>query len=147
MRVVVQRVRSASVTVDGREVARIGPGLLALVGFSAQEPVAEQLPRMAQRLIKLRIFDDMEGRLNCSLQDIQGDLLLIPQITLTASLERGARPSFHTAAPPTAAKDLFDRFVVEARFVFPRVLAGPFQAHMIVNLENDGPVTFVLTDS
>ena len=95
MRAVIQRVHSASVTIDGREAARIGRGLLALVGFSAQEPQLPPVARMAQRIVQLRIFDDDQGRLNRSLQDIQGGLLIVPQHTLTASLAKGgpfARP-------------------------------------------------------
>jgi D-tyrosyl-tRNA(Tyr) deacylase len=101
---------------------------------------------MAKRLVSLRVFDDGEGRLNRSVQDVQGELLLVPQITLSASLSKGTRPSFHTAAPPEAARELFERFVLAVRTVYPRVSTGLFQAHMVVRLENDGPVTFVLTD-
>jgi D-tyrosyl-tRNA(Tyr) deacylase len=131
---------------DGREVAAIGPGLVALVGFSAGETAGPQLERLARRLVQLRIFDDAQGRLNRSLQDVQGELLLIPQITLTASLESGNRPSFHTAAPAAAAGELFASFVKAVRTISPKVQAGVFQAHMIVSLENDGPVTFVLDE-
>jgi D-tyrosyl-tRNA(Tyr) deacylase len=102
---------------------------------------------MAQQIVKLRIFDDTVGRLNRSLQDVQGELLLIPQITLTASLAKGTCPSFHTAASPESARVLFETLVQEARDIYPRVLTGVFQSHMVVNLENDGPVTFVLADA
>ena len=150
MKVVVQRVRRASVTVDGsgetsREVASIGQGLVALVGFAAQEGL-EGSARMAQRLLHLRIFDDEAGRLNRSLEDVQGELLLIPQVTLTTSLQKGTRPSFHTAAGPEAAQPLFEALVAAVRTRYPRVQAGVFQAHMVVRLENDGPVTFVLEE-
>jgi len=145
MRVVIQRVRSASVSVDGREVARIGQGAVALVGFSADEAVAQQAAhRMAQRLLSLRLFDDASGRLNRSLTDVGGELLLIPQVTLTASLEKGTRPSFHTAAPPERAKPLFETLAASARGLYSKVATGAFQAHMVVALEHDGPVTFVL---
>ena len=145
MRVVIQRVRNASVSVDGHDVARIGHGLLALVGLAAEER-PETAPRMAKRLVNLRIFDDEAGRLNRSLQDVQGEILLVPQITLTASLSKGTRPSFHTAAAPEAARGLFDRFVQEVRVAYPKTVSGVFQSHMVVSLENDGPVTFVLED-
>ena len=143
MRIVIQRVRKATVSVDGREIAQIGHGLLALVGFSAEEP-PDGFARMAQRIVKLRIFDDEQGRLNRSLQETNGELLLVPQITLTASLAKGTRPSFHTAAAPEAARSLFEQFVQAATSHYPQTRSGVFQAHMVVSLENDGPVTFVI---
>ena len=145
MRIVLQRVRSASVSVDGREVARIGQGLLALVGFSAQE-TAPPLARMAERLVSLRLFDDGTGRLNRSLKDIHGELLLVPQVTLTASVAKGTRPSFHTAAPAELARLLFARFVTDVQRIHPQVRMGQFQSHMVVALENDGPVTIILEE-
>ena len=145
MRAVVQRVRSASVTVDGRETARIGPGLLVLAGFAPQD-TPQVLSRMASRLVCLRIFDDEAGRLNRSLKDIAGELLLIPQVTLTSSLAKGTRPSFHTAAAPDAARERFDGFVQAVKSLHPHVVTGVFQAHMLVRLENEGPVTFVLDE-
>ena len=143
MRLVIQRVRSASVEVAGRHVASIGSGLVALVGFAAQENPA-QLGRMARRLISLRMFDDERGRLNRSVAEISGSVLLIPQITLTASLDKGTRPSFHTAAAPQIALERFEAFVQDVRAVHPQVHAGVFQAQMIVHLSNDCPVTFIL---
>ncbi len=145
MRLVVQRVRKASVSVDDREVTSIGPGLLVLVGFSAQESVSNvHSARAVKRIIQLRIFDDPQGRLNRSLQEVQGELLLIPQVTLTVSLQKGTRPSFHTCAPPETAKTLFEAFLKTAQDAYPRTSAGAFRAHMAVSLENDGPVTLVL---
>jgi D-tyrosyl-tRNA(Tyr) deacylase len=144
MRAVVQRVRSASVHVDGREAAAIGPGLLALVGFSASDtPDTAPLAQMAHRLAGLRIFDDDRGRMGRTVAEIAGEILLIPQVTLTARLD-GSRPTFHTAAPAEQARQLFDAYVREVRAHHPRVTAGVFQASMLVRLENDGPVTFVL---
>ena len=144
MRIVIQRVRRASVAVDGREVASIGTGLLALVGFASHERPGSEFVRMAERLVSLRIFDDPQGRLNRSLQDVGGELLLIPQITLTASFEQGARPSFHTAAAPEDARQFFETFTAAVRARYPRVAVGMFQSHMLISLENDGPVTVVL---
>lgn len=119
MRLVIQRVHNAAVTVDGREVASIGQGLVAFVGFSRQEPDAGNgLGRMAQRLIRLRIFDDAQGRLNRSLQDIQGEVLLIPQIT------------FLGRQPP-------ERHQAQLSY-----LRHP--SPMVINLKNDGPMTFGL---
>jgi len=152
MRTVIQRVRSASVLVcdapehPGREVATITRGVLALVGFSATER-PQALERMANRILALRLFNDAEGRLNRSLQDVAADLLVVPQVTLTTSLAKGARPSFHTAAPPAAAQHLFESFVRLLKARHPTVQTGVFQAHMLVRLENDGPVTFVLDES
>ena len=147
MRLVVQRVRKASVETNGREVAAIGPGLLALAGFSASGESPERLARMAHRLVTLRAFDDASGRINRSLQDVQGELLIVPQFTLTASLDKGARPSFHTAAPPDTARQLFDQFLQAAQALHAATRAGIFQASMLVRLENDGPVTFILEDA
>lgn len=167
MRLVIQRVRSATVTAESpaetqvggganpakttavggasREVARIGQGVVILVGFSAQEqPQLEVLERLSRRLVDLRIFDDGQGRMNRSLRDVDGELLLIPQITLTASLAKGTRPSFHTAAGAEAARGLFEAFVTSLKSQYAKVVTGVFQAKMIVTLENDGPVTFVL---
>ena len=128
MRVVIQRVRRAFITVDSREVARIGAGLVTLAGFSAGESPAG-FRRMAERLAALRIFHDDQGRLNRSLRDTQGELLLIPQITLTASLAKGTRPSFHTAAAPDQARELFQTFVREAQTILSardhRRIPGP----------------------
>jgi len=145
MRAVIQRVRSASVAVDGREVVRIGPGLLVLVGFSVRER-PDAAARLAERIVALRIFNDEHGRLNRSLKEAQGDLLLIPQITLTASLTKGARPSFQAAAAPEVARGLFEALVRQVNAIYPKVSSGVFQSHMVVSLENDGPVTFVLEE-
>lgn len=147
MRVVVQRVRDASVTADGRPVASIGEGLVAFVGFAAGEAPGDMLGRMASRLVRLRAFEDDAGKLTRSLQDVNGELLLIPQITLTASLDQGARPSFHTAATAEAAEHLFQAFVQAAQALHPKVLAGTFRAHMLITQTNDGPVTFILDSS
>jgi len=146
MRTVLQRVRSASVAVDGREVASIAQGLVALVGFGAAE-TPDALQRMARRLLSLRLFDDDAGRLNRSLPDVGGELLVVPQVTLTTRLDSGARPSFHTAAKPDDARRLFDAFLECLKQAHPAVKAGVFQAHMLLRLENDGPVTFVLDES
>jgi D-tyrosyl-tRNA(Tyr) deacylase len=154
MRVVVQRVRSASVWVveepsaeavepTGREVARIGTGLAVLVGFAAQER-PEGGVRLIDRLLKLRVFDDANGRLNRSLPDVTGELLLVPQVTLTASLDKGHRPSFHTAAAPETARVLFEQLLQTARARYAKVAAGIFQARMMLRVEHDGPVTLVL---
>ena len=145
MTLVIQRVLKASVTVNGREIVSIGGGLVVLVGFAASEPEIEQrLPRLAKNVIQLRIFDDGSGRMNRSLRDVDGELLLIPEITLTARLEKGTRPSFHTAASPETARGLFEAFAKAIRATYTRVHTGTFQANMLVRIDNDGPVTFIL---
>ncbi len=147
MRLVVQRVLEASVTVGADRVAAIGQGLLVLVGFAATDTASKTgLQRMARRLTALRVFDDAEGRLNRSLSDIGGELLLVPQITLTASVEGGNRPSFHTAAAPAEAEGLFAAFVTEVRAKIPAMKTGVFRAQMQVALVNDGPVTILLEE-
>lgn len=145
MRAVIQRVRRASVELDGVEATSIGSGLLVLIGFSAQG-ASNQLAQMAHRIVNLRVFDDASGRLNRSLSEVAGELLVIPQVTLTARLAKGTRPSFHTAAAATDAHRLFDEFIQRLRSIYPRVKTGVFQAQMVVHLDNDGPVTMVLDE-
>ena len=147
MRIVIQRVRSASVRVGDQHVATIGHGLLALVGFAAADTLeSAPLTRLAERLVKLRIFGDDEGKLNHSVQQVDGEILLVSQVTLTADIHKGNRPSFHTAAPPEISRTLFEEFVLAVKHAYPKVATGVFQAHMVVSLENDGPVT-LLVDS
>ena len=143
MHVVIQRVREASVTVQHTEVARIGQGLVVLVGFTAGDG-SDQFPDTARELVHLRVFDDDAGRLNRSLLDIGGEVLVVPEVTLAASLTKGQRPSFDAAASPGVARALFDTFVASLKAVYPKVATGVFQAHMIVRLANDGPVTFII---
>jgi D-tyrosyl-tRNA(Tyr) deacylase len=140
----IQRVSQASVTVDDETVGQIGPGLLALVGIEPgdDEP---QLVRMAERLLGYRVFADEAGKMNRSLRDTGGGLLLVSQFTLAADTRSGMRPSFTTAAPPAAAEQAFNRFVTICREKHaPGVETGRFGAHMVVSLINDGPVTFLL---
>ena len=145
MRMVIQRVQEASVSVGQTEVARIGLGLMVLVGFLAGEEPS-RFSDVAKTLIHLRIFStgDGAGRLNRSLMDVGGEVLVVPEVTLAVSLTTGQRLSFDTAAPPEAARTLFKAFVASLQAVYPKVSTGIFQAHMVVRLANDGPVTFVL---
>lgn len=145
MRLVIQRVREATVEVDHKEVVHIGPGLVVFVGFTAHEEPTN-FPRIAEALVRLRIFDDDAGRLNRSLTDAGGEVLVVPEITLVASLAKGYRPSFDVAAGSQKARDLFEAFVRSLQAIHPNVSAGIFQAHMVVHLANDGPVTFVIDD-
>jgi len=143
MLALIQRVTRADVTVDGESVGAIGPGLLALVGIEPADGDA-QVQRMAQRLLGYRVFGDAGGRMNLSLADTGGGLLLVSQFTLAADTGRGMRPSFTTAAPPEAGRLWFDRLLALCRQRHPRVETGRFGAHMLVSLANDGPVTFRL---
>jgi D-aminoacyl-tRNA deacylase len=138
-----QRVSSAGVTVDGREVAAIGRGLLVLVGIEQDDGPA-QAERLLERLLSYRVFPDSAGRMNLSLRDTGGGLLLVPQFTLTADTRKGTRPGFSAGAAPGAARPLFDALVQQARAHWPATQAGPFGADMQVRLVNDGPVTFWL---
>ncbi|MGN6237293.1 D-aminoacyl-tRNA deacylase [Dyella sp.] len=139
----IQRVTSAHVSVDNQTVGAVGAGLLALVAVQPEdgEPQAQ---RMVQRLLGYRVFADDAGKMNRSLTDTGGDLLLVSQFTLAADTRSGMRPSFTTAAAPEHGRHWFDRLVELARLAHPRVETGRFGAHMQVHLVNDGPVTFWL---
>ena len=144
MLVLIQRVASASVKVDGDTVGAIGPGLLALVGMEPGD-TGPGITRMAQRLLGYRVFDDGQGRMNRSLADTGGGLLLVSQFTLVADTRSGMRPSFSTAAPPPEAERGFNQLVAICREMHAgRVETGRFGAHMSVSLVNDGPVSFLL---
>ena len=139
----IQRVVGASVEIDAKTVASIGPGLLVLVGVRPSDYEASAL-RLLGRLLQYRVFADGAGKMNLSLKQTEGDLLLVPQFTLAADTGRGLRPGFSTAAPPEQGRHLFDTLVREARIQHARVETGVFGAHMQVSLTNDGPVTFWL---
>jgi D-tyrosyl-tRNA(Tyr) deacylase len=143
VKIVIQRVLRAEVRVTGETIARIGPGLMLLVGFDAGDG-SDRVDAAADRVLELRIFGDQERRMNRSCRDVRGDILAVPQFTLAASLERGRRPSFDTAAPAPEAETLFQRFVDRLKSSGLRVETGLFGAVMEVELVNDGPVTFVL---
>jgi D-tyrosyl-tRNA(Tyr) deacylase len=144
MRVVVQRVAEASVSVDGAEVARIGRGFLVLAGFAREDTTAD-LEWMARKVASLRIFEDESGRMSLPLDAVGGEILVVSQFTLHADVRKGARPSFDDSASPEAARDLYHRFVEALRACATgRVATGEFQASMRVSLVNDGPVTLVI---
>ena len=144
MLALIQRVTQARVEVDGGTVGAIGPGLLALVGIQPDDGQA-QIARMAQRLLGYRVFADAQGKMNRSLADTGGGLLLVSQFTLAADTRSGMRPSFTTAAPPDEAERGFNRLVDICRQTHAGgVETGRFGAHMVVSLVNDGPVTFLL---
>jgi len=138
-----QRVTEASVRVGDRVVAQIGAGLLVLV-CAERGDGTRQADELLARLLSLRVFADASGRMNRSLQDVGGGLLLVPQFTLAADTRSGARPSFTLAAPPQQGRALFDHLLAAARAQHPQVQAGEFGADMAVALVNDGPVTFWL---
>ena len=138
-----QRVTAARVEVNHRVIARIERGLLVLVGIERHDS-NQQADRLLQRLLGYRVFPDREGKMNLSLTDINGGLLLVPQFTLPADTRKGTRPSFSRAAPPEQGSELFDYFLVQARVQYGEVGAGEFGANMQVTLTNDGPVTFWL---
>ncbi|MFG3448445.1 MULTISPECIES: D-aminoacyl-tRNA deacylase [unclassified Stenotrophomonas] len=144
MLVLIQRVTQASVSVDQAVVGQIGPGLLALVGMEPGDTEA-QIQRMADRLLGYRVFADESGKMNRSLGDTGGGLLLVSQFTLAADTASGMRPGFSTAAPPDEAERGFNRLVAICRQKHVSgVETGQFGAHMVVSLINDGPVTFLL---
>ena len=140
----IQRVTSATVSVEGEVIGTIEAGLLALVGMEPGDGEA-QIARMAERLLGYRVFADEAGRMNRSLADTGGGLLLVSQFTLAADTRSGMRPSFTAAAPPAEAEQGFNRLVDICRQKHAgRVETGRFGAHMVISLVNDGPVTFLL---
>ena len=143
MRVVLQRVESAAVEVGDEVVGSIGRGIVALVGV-AREDGAAAVAKVAAKLAELRVFADAEGRMNRSLSEVGGEILIVSQFTLAASLERGRRPSFDAAASPAVAEPLVAALAEALRARGLVVATGRFGAHMRVRLVNDGPVTFVL---
>lgn len=143
MKGLIQRVRGARVEVDGEIVGAIDHGLLALVGVEPQDD-AESVNRLLHKLLNYRVFGDDEGKMNLSLSDVGGGLLLVSQFTLAADTRKGLRPSFSSAAPPEKGAALFDLLVEQARERHPLVATGRFGANMQVHLVNDGPVTFLL---
>ncbi|MGA9334713.1 MAG: D-aminoacyl-tRNA deacylase [Rudaea sp.] len=139
----IQRVSQARVDVDGEATGQIGPGLLALVAVQPDDG-EPQTQRMLDRILGYRVFADSQGRMNLSLTDTGGGLLLVSQFTLAADTHKGMRPSFTSAAPPQAGQRWFERLVELARIRHAGVEIGRFGAHMKVALVNDGPVTFLL---
>jgi len=139
----IQRVTEASVRVDGLVIGEIHAGLLALIGVVTDDDRAKA-DRLLQRVLDYRVFADTAGRMNLSLRDTAGGLLLVPQFTLAAETERGNRPGFSGAAPPPQARTLFEHMLLRAQATHASVASGSFGAHMQLSLINDGPVTFWL---
>ena len=143
MKGLIQRVRAARVEVEGEVVGAIDQGLLVLVGVEPQDTTASA-DKLLHKLLNYRVFSDADGKMNRSLTDVEGGLLLVSQFTLAADTKSGLRPSFSTAAPPALGAELFDYLVGQARGKHPVVGTGRFGADMQVHLVNDGPVTFLL---
>ncbi len=138
-----QRVRHASVSVDNKIIGEIRQGLLILLGVERNDDEA-RADRLIERFLGYRVFSDPDGKMNLSVRDIDGGVLLVPQFTLAADTRKGARPSFSSAATPAEGQLLFDYVVAQTRKSFPHVNTGQFGADMQVSLVNDGPVTFWL---
>jgi len=146
MRAVIQRVARAKVSVDGEITGEIGKGFLVLLGVS-REDSEKEASYLLEKTLNLRIFEDADDKMNLSLLDIEGELLVVSQFTLYGDVRKGRRPSFIEAAAPTEANRLYEFFVAEARKQIERVETGRFQAMMDVELVNDGPVTILLDSS
>ena len=143
MRAVIQRVTRASVTIDQEIVGEIGNGLVVLLGI-ARDDTKEDAAYLVPKIAALRIFDDADGKMNRSLKDIDGGLLIVSQFTLYGDVRRGLRPSWSDAAAPEVAEPLYDYFVESTRKLLGRVETGSFRKMMLVELVNDGPVTILL---
>jgi D-tyrosyl-tRNA(Tyr) deacylase len=143
MKAVVQRVTKASVSADSELLGEIGQGLVVLIGIASND-TEKDINYLADKIAQLRIFSDSEGKFNISALEIGGEMLLISQFTLLADTRKGRRPSFIGAAPPQQAETLFNIFVERMRSTGLKVATGRFQAHMLVEIHNDGPVTIML---
>ena len=143
MRVCVPRVTEASVQVDGQQVGKIGPGLLVLLGIGQQD-TAQEVTQLVDKIVNLRIFADQQEKMNLSLLDVKGEMLVISQFTLWGDCRKGRRPSFVQAADPQLAEPLYEQFAQEVRAQGVGVETGRFGAMMQVSLVNDGPVTLVI---
>jgi D-tyrosyl-tRNA(Tyr) deacylase len=142
MRVIIQRVTRASVEIEGLPTETIGPGLVALVAVARNDKESDA-DFLVTKITGLRIFPDEQGKMNKSLLDTGGELLIVSNFTLYGDCRKGRRPSFDLAAPPDRARDLYNYFVERARRECPVVRTGIFQAHMSVQLDNNGPVTLI----
>ena len=143
MKVLIQRVKSASVTIDGKLYSAVGKGILALVGIEKGDTL-EEVKKLAGKIVNLRIFPDENDKMNRSLIDIQGEMLIVSQFTLCGDCKKGTRPSFDKSAPPDIANELYESFVKEVSSLGIKTATGSFGAMMDVSLINDGPVTFML---
>lgn len=143
MRIVIQRVKSAKVTVEERNVARIKRGLLLLVGVGRDDTI-EEIERLSKKVVNLRIFEDEQGKMNLNIRQVNGQILSVPQFTLYADTRKGNRPGFDLSAEPKMAKDYWERFNNKLTEYDIDIKTGVFGTHMDVELINDGPVTIIL---
>lgn len=143
MRTVIQRVLNASVTIEDKKTAEIGKGLLCLIGISKHDQ-EKDIEQLVAKILKLRIFEDQDGKMNLNVGDVDGEVLLVSQFTLYGDCKKGNRPSFITAMPPAQAAQFYQQFVDSFTAAYPKVKNGVFQAHMQVALINDGPITIVM---
>jgi len=143
MKAVLQRVDRAGVRVEGRSVSEIGKGILVLLGVEAGDGTVDA-DYLCEKIINLRIFEDDQGKMNLSLLDIKGEMLVVSQFTLLADCRKGRRPSFAHAEAPEAARNLYEYFLKKGKDSLPGVAGGIFQAMMKIDLVNDGPVTIIL---
>lgn len=143
MKVLIQRVKSASVTIDGELFSSIGKGILALVGIEKGDTF-EQVQKAAKKITGLRIFPDENDKMNLSLIDVKGEMLVVSQFTLCGDCKKGTRPSFDKSAQPQIANELYEKFIEEVKSYGIKTQTGKFAAMMDVELINDGPVTFII---
>lgn len=143
MRVLIQRVKTGSVTIDGVEKRSIGAGIVILLGITHGDTIND-VRYLVEKSANLRIFEDTQGKMNLSLSDIGGDVLIISQFTLYGNCQKGRRPGFEDAAPPEYAIPLYEKFIEEFKKNSLQVVAGEFGATMLVDIQNDGPVTLML---
>ena len=146
MRAVVQKVSSSKVTVDGEITGQINEGLLVLLGVT-HEDTSKDVDYMIDKTLNLRIFEDEDGKMNLSLKDIDGELLVVSQFTLYGDCRKGRRPSFSEAAKPEFANELYEEYVAKAKAEGIKVGTGRFRTHMVVDITNEGPVTMLLDSS
>ena len=143
MKVLIQRVKNAGVKTDGETISSIDKGILALVGIEKGD-TKEQVEKLAKKVVNLRIFPDENDKMNLSLLDINGEMLIVSQFTLCGDCKKGTRPSFDKSAPPDIANELYEYFVTQVQTYGIKTCTGKFGAMMEVSLINDGPVTFML---
>ena len=143
MLTVIQRVSEARVDINKETVGQINQGLMILCGFEPSDGI-QTIEKMLQKCISYRLFNDEQGKMNLSLKEVNGGLLLVPQFTLMADTQKGLRPSFSNAAPPELGRQLFDHLLTRAAQLYPGTQSGCFGADMQVHLCNDGPVTFLM---
>lgn len=143
MKALIQRVKRASVTIDGELYSKIGAGMLVLLGVEKGD-IKENADKLVQKLVNLRIYEDENEKMNRSLFDVKGEMLIVSQFTLCGDCKKGTRPSFDKSAPPEAAKDLYEYFISQVKALNIPCATGQFGAMMDVELINDGPVTFMI---